>query len=140
MMVMAPAPTLLFKNNAGEILADPAGFMRSHWGAEPRTLVETQALLNSLSAGLRQYGWSRVLANQVDMLPFSEAEQQWTVQQWLPQAVHEAGYRFGAVVVASNLYARLATASVTTSIQGLPMRYRSFDDETEAIGWLIKQP
>jgi len=139
MMVIAPAPTLLFKNNAGKILADPAGFVRSHWSAMPRTLAETQALLSSLSDSLRQHSWSRVLANQVDMLPFSEAEQQWTAQQWLPRAVHEAGYRLGAVVVAANIYARLATSVVTTSIQGLPMRYRSFDDEAEAKAWLLEQ-
>lgn len=139
MLVMAPAPTLLYQNNAGQVLADPAGFLRSHWSPAPRTLADTQALLNSLSAGLRQYGWSRALINQVAMPPFSEAEQQWVVQQWLPQAVHEAGYRLGAIVVASNIYSRLAMAYVTTSVQGLPMRYRSFDDEAEARAWLLKQ-
>jgi hypothetical protein len=136
---MAPAPTLLYKNIAGEIFADPAGYMRSQWSAEPRTLADTQALLNGLSAGMREYGWSRALINQVAMQPFSEAEQQWVVQQWLPQAVREAGYRLGAIVVASNIYSRLAMSYVTTNMLGLPMRYRSFDDEAEAIDWLLKQ-
>jgi hypothetical protein len=35
---------------------------------------------------------------------------------------------------------RLATAYVTTHVQGLPLAYRSFDTETEAVRWLLDQP
>jgi hypothetical protein len=130
---------LLFTNAAGRLLADPAGFLRTTWATPPRTLADTQALFTSMSTALHQRGWCRILINQVTMRPFSPAEQQWISQQWLPLAVR-SGYRYGAVVVATDIYTRLATAFITTSVSGLPLRYRSFDQEAEAIAWLRQQP
>jgi hypothetical protein len=130
---------LLFTNAAGQLLADPAGFLRTTWTTQPRTLADTQALFTSMSTALHQRGWSRILINQVTMRSFSAAEQQWIGQEWLPRAVR-SGYRCGAVVVSTDIYARLATAFITTSVGGLPLRYRSFDQEAEAIAWLRQQP
>lgn len=132
------ATTLLFENTAGQILTDPARYLRTYWLAKPRTLADTQEFLGQLLRALQQYGASKVLINQVDMLPFSPEEQAWVNQEWLPLAI-TTNYRFGAVVVATNLYARLATAGITTSPHGLPMRYRSFDREDQAIAWLEQQ-
>ncbi|MEJ7660049.1 MAG: hypothetical protein WKG07_10735 [Hymenobacter sp.] len=138
-MLTAPAPTLVFENAAGRIEADPAGFMRSCWVPGPRTLASTQALLHSLSQGMRRYGRPWVLINQIEMMPFTPEEQAWITQDWLPAAVREAGYRAGAVVLATDIYSRLATAFVTTNVHGLPIRYRSFEEEGPAIAWLLKQ-
>ena len=132
-MALASPPTVFFENLAGQVLVQPAGYLCSCWSAHPRTLADTQALLRQLSRGLRQRGWSKVLSNQLAMPPFSAAEQAWIAQEWLPPAVREAGYRTGAILLATNLYARLATAFVTTNVQGLPMHYRSFDQEAEAV-------
>ena len=93
-----------------------------------------------MSEALRQRGWCKILINQVELRPFSPDEQQWITQQWLPQAVREGGYRYGAVVVSHDAYTRLATAYITTSVGGLPLRYRSFDEEAQAIAWLRQQP
>ncbi len=138
-MLTAPALTLVFENAAGRIEADPAGFMRSHWGPGLRTLADTQAFLRGLSQAMRQYSWPWVLINQVEMTTFTPQEQAWITQEWLPAAVREAGYRVGAIVLAADIYSRLATAFVTTNVHGLPIRYRSFDEETPAIAWLLKQ-
>jgi hypothetical protein len=129
---------LIFTNTAGQLLADPDGFLRTTWTAKPRILADTQALFTSMSTALHQRGWSRILVNQVAMQPFSATEQAWVTQQWLPQAVH-SGYRFGAVVVSTDIYARLATSIITTNVGGLPLRYRSFDDEAGALAWLQQQ-
>ncbi|RYY19601.1 MAG: STAS/SEC14 domain-containing protein [Cytophagaceae bacterium] len=138
-MAIASSP-VLFENPAGQLAADPAGFMRMTWSGAPRTLADTQGLLTHLAQALRQRGWAKVLANQIDMRSFSPTEQEWISQEWLPQAVHTGGYRYGAIVVSTDTYARLATAFITTSVQGLPMRYRSFDQEAEAAAWLAQQP
>lgn len=138
-MAIAPSPTLFFENVAGRVVADPAGFVRSYWGPQPRTLADTQALLTHLTRAMQRYGQHKVLSNQQEMQPFSALEQAWVTEQWLPQAVREAGYRACAVVLATNLYARLAMAYVTTNVKGLPMRYRSFDNEAEAQAWLRNQ-
>jgi hypothetical protein len=42
-------------------------------------------------------------------------------------------------MVATDTFARLATAYITTNVQGLSIRYRSFDLETEAVAWLLQQ-
>ena len=138
-MPSAPAPTVFFENAAGRILADPAGFVRSYWGPQPRTLADTQAFLGQLTRAMQHHGHAKVLSNQTEMIPLSATEQAWVTQEWLPHAVHAAGYRACAVVLATSLYARLAMAYVTTSVQGLPMRYRSFDGEAPAIAWLLQQ-
>ncbi len=132
-------PDILLQGSAGQVLADPAGFVRVHWSGQARTFDETCAMLTMAAATLERYGWSRILVNQVSMLPFSPQEQQWITQEWLPAAVYTSGYRFGAVVVSANVLTRLATAFVTTNFSDLPLRYRSFDGEAEAIAWLLQQ-
>jgi hypothetical protein len=136
---MLANPMLLFANVAGQLLADPADFLCIIWTDQPRTLADAQALFTSMSTALHQRGCSRILINQVTMRPFSAAEQQWISQQWLPLAVR-SGYRTGAVVVSTDIFARLATSLITTSVAGLPLRYRSFDQEAEARAWLRQQP
>jgi hypothetical protein len=132
--------TLLFSNTAGQLFADPANFLRARWADQPRTLADTQALFANMTLALRHHRWSRILVNQVIMQPFSPAEQQWVSQEWLPHAVQQGGYRVGAVVVSTDAYTRLATAYITTNVGGLPLRYRSFDAEAEALAWLLQQP
>lgn len=132
-------PGLYFENSAGEILKDPAGFLRTHWSSQLRTEPATRAIFEHMLQALHQFGWSRILINQSQMIPFAPEEQRWISSEWLPQAVL-GGYRHGAVVVSSNVLVRLATAFVTTSIQGQPLVYRSFDTEAEAAQWLAQQP
>jgi len=131
---------VLLQNTAGQVTAEPGGYLRLHWRNQPRTFAETCAMFTTAATALEHYGWGRILINQVDMSPFSPQEQLWISQQWLPEAVRASGYRFGAVVVAANVLTRLATAFVTTSFADLPLRYRSFDAEQQAIAWLTQQP
>lgn len=133
-------PPVYFSNAAGQLREDPAGFLRADWSATPRGPLDAQALFEQMLRGLQRRGWSRILINQVNMPPFSPAEQQWAAREWLPRAVQEGGYRHGAVVVSPNVLVRLATAYVTTNLQGLPLVYRSFDAETAAVAGLLQQP
>lgn len=137
-----PAVSLipLFTNRAGQLAADPTGFLRVHWGRELRQLADTQALLEQVIVELQRHHWGRILINQTLMLPFTPAEQQWIAAGWLPRAVREGSYRHGAVVVSPAVLVRLATAFVTTNVQGLPLTYRSFDTEADAERWLRRQP
>jgi hypothetical protein len=132
-------PTLLLQNTAGQVIAEPEGYLRLQWGSQPRALADTCAMFTTAAQALRQRGWGRILINQVNMLPFSSQEQLWISQEWLPAAVRESGYRFGAVVLAANVLTRLATAFVTSTPE-LPLRYRSFGGEEEALTWLLQQP
>ncbi|RSK39570.1 STAS/SEC14 domain-containing protein [Hymenobacter perfusus] len=134
-----PLPTLYFENKAGRLLEDPAGFLRAHWSAQERDELTFRALFNHMVQALRRHGWHRILIDQRQMRAFSTAEQQWIVQQWLPRAATEGGYRFGAIVVSEDVFTRLATAYVTTSVQGLPLVYRTFTEEAAAVAWLWQQ-
>lgn len=134
------APALLFESATGQVLADPAGFLRLVWQAHPRQLADTQALLRAVSLHLRQRGWGRVLADQTHMPPFSPDEQHWISQEWLPNEAYASGYRHGAIVVSSQVLSRLATAYITSNQPVTGPRYRSFDDEATAVAWLLRQP
>ena len=132
--------TILLKNAAGQVVAEPGSYLRLHWSNQPRTFADTCAIFTTAAAALERYAWGRILVDQVNMQPFTPQEQEWISQQWLPGAVRTSGYRFGAVVVATDVLTRLATAYITTSFSELPLRYRSFDAEREAIAWLLQQP
>lgn len=136
----APLSPAQFANPAGQLWEEPTGFLRVAWGSQPRTLADTQGLFEQMLRSLQRRGWGRILVDQKGMPPFSTAEQQWVAHEWLPRAVREGGYRFGAVLVSSDVLVRLATAYVTTHVQGLPLVYRSFDSEPEAVRWLSQQP
>lgn len=130
---------IYFSNRAGQLLENPAGYLEAHWSSAARHEGDAQALFMHMLDALRRHNWSRIIIHQVAMLPFSPAEQQWVAQEWLPLAV-QAGYRHGAVVISSNVMVRLATAYVTTQVQGRPLLYRSFESEGEATEWLLRQP
>ncbi|RAK62679.1 hypothetical protein [Hymenobacter edaphi] len=138
-MPAASAPSPYFANAAGRLSLDPAGFLRAHWSRGPRRLADTQALFEHMARALQEQGWGRILINQVEMPPFTTPEQQWVARHWLPQAVQQAGYRFGAVVVSPQVLTRLATAYITTHVQGLPLLYRSFERDEDAAAWLLAQ-
>ena len=130
---------ILLQNSAGQVIAEPDSYLRLDWSNQPRAFADTCAMFAAAAQALRQHGWGRILVDQLQMQPFSPREQLWISQEWLPAAVRESGYRFGAVVVAANVLTRLATAFVT-SMPELPLRYRSFSTEAEALEWLIQQP
>lgn len=139
-MSRVPASAVYFENAAGRVLTDPAGFLRVVWSSRPRGPRDAEALFNSMTRALQQQRWSRILINQLTMHRFTPQEQAWVAQQWLPHAVREGGYRYGAVLVSPDVLTRLATAYITTQIQGLPLVYHSFDDEAAAVQWLLQQP
>lgn len=132
-------PAIYFKNAAGQLLEDTAGFLRVNWSSNPYRPEEVRALFTHMAYALRRNSWSRILINQVGMRAFSQEEQQWITQEWLPLAV-QAGYRHGAVVVSEDVMVRLATAYITTQVNNLPLIYRSFINEAEALQWLLQQP
>ena len=50
--------------------------------------------------------------------------------------MREDGYRFGAVLVAHNVFARLAMNQLVMASQGLPHVYRTFENDEAATAWL----
>ncbi len=136
---MAATSTIYFKNNVGCVWEEPAGYLRLEYYSGPRVEAQFRALLTHLRQALQRHGWHRVLVNQQQMSPFTTAEESWMMNEWLPLAVQENGYRYGAVVVAHDVFARLAMTGIVMTSRKLGHTYRNFEHEKEAIDWLLTQ-
>lgn len=130
---------IYYENPVGRAANDPLGFARLTYHAGQRPQDAFQALLRHVTNLLAQRQDGCLLVDQRLMLPFTPEEQSYVIQQWLPRTVVEGGYRFGAVVVAHNVFARLATATVIAAVRNLSITYRYFEQEAEAIAWLLAQ-
>ena len=128
--------SLYFENSVGRLWEEPGGYLRLDYKPGPREIVQFRALLTHAAQALSRHHWSGLLVDQRQMVPFSATEQAWMTNEWLPKAVHEHGYRNGAVVVAQNVFARLAMTQLVLGTRHLPHTYRTFEDEGAAVAWL----
>jgi hypothetical protein len=131
--------TIYFKNNAGCVWEEPAGYLRLDYYPGPREEAQFRALLTHVRQAMQRRGWPRMLINQQQMSPFTPAEETWMRDEWLPVAVRENGYRYGAVLVAHNVFARLAMTGIVMTSRKLGHTYRNFESEPEAVAWLLAQ-
>lgn len=131
--------TIYFKNTVGCIWEEPEGYLRLDYYPGARQEGEFKALLTHVRQAMQRHNWDRLLINQQQMSPFKPAEESWMVNEWLPQAVREVGYRYGAVLVAHDVFARLAMTSLVMTSRKLGHTYRNFEHEKEAVAWLLAQ-
>ncbi|WP_460615469.1 hypothetical protein [Hymenobacter seoulensis] len=128
-----------YENSAGRASEDSAGVARLTYHPGPRDPEALAALLGHVTRLLARRGDGGLLVDQRGMSPFTPAEQTFLVQQWLPRAVAEGGYRFGAVILSENAVTRLATRSVTTAVRDIPVLYQYFELEADAVAWLLER-
>ena len=133
----AASRTIYFKNNVGCLWEEPEAYLRLDYYAGPREEAQFRALLTHGRQALQRRGWSRMLVNQQQMSPFTPGEEAWMVNEWLPQAVLDNGYRHGAVVVAHDVFARLAMTGLVMTSRRLGHIYRNFEQEAAAVAWLL---
>lgn len=133
-------PSLYFENPAGRLLADAQGFVRLEWlpgsgdGAAVRAVFEQALVL------LTSTGWSRMLINQQHLTPFTPEIVQWLLTDWFPRATGPGHYRWGAILSADNVFARLATTDMVGQARARhQMLYQYFEAEPAAISWLLSQ-
>lgn len=131
--------TIYFKNNTGCVWEEPQGYVRLDYTPGVREETQFRALLTHARQAMRRHSWNKMLINQQQMSAFTPTEERWMIHEWLPQAVQEDGYRYGAVIVAHNVFARLATANLVLSSRQLGHIYRNFEREEEAVVWLLAQ-
>lgn len=131
-----PARSLYFENSSGRILEEPAGYLRLEYHPGSRKEHHFRALLTHAAQALQRRGWRRMLVDQRAMAPFSTSEREWMTTEWLPRAVREHGYRHGAVLVATDVFARLAMNHFVMATRDLGHTYRTFEAEEAAVVWL----
>ncbi|RPD44159.1 hypothetical protein DNI29_22445 [Hymenobacter sediminis] len=136
---MSSSYRIYYENAVGRAVDDPLGFARLTYQPGLREPDTFSSLLGHVTRLLARRGDGGLLVDQRRMSPFTAAEQRLVIEQWLPRAVAEGGYRFGAVILAEDAFARLATRTVTTAVREMPMRYQYFEQEADAITWLLQQ-
>jgi hypothetical protein len=125
-----------FENRAARLVDDPRGFLRIIWRPNGSDATERREVMEQVLSWLIDTQHGRVLADQRYMVPFSAAEQQWIQEQWYPRAIGAGHYRRRAVLLAHDAAARHSSAAVTMPVRN-QISYCSFDDEAEAIAWLL---
>ncbi|AYA38709.1 hypothetical protein D3Y59_17620 [Hymenobacter oligotrophus] len=125
-----------FENASGSVAEHPEGFAVLSWHKGPRHLNDFKAVLNHLDRLLRLRNWSKLLADQQLMTPFTPEETAWVMQDWLPRAVGEGPYRYAAVILPLDVFARLASQSVLSESQKKFVAYQHCATEAEAVQWL----
>ena len=132
----ATRPRLYFENAAGRLLEHPAGYVVFQYQPGKRKLGDFQALLTHTGLLLQRNGWNRVLGDQRLMSPFTEEETTWVVENWLDPAPQRAGGIYTAVVVAQDVFARLAASQLQQEAKASTLTYRHFNNEEAAAAWL----
>jgi hypothetical protein len=135
----SPVNRLYFENTVGRVEEDVRGFVRLKYFAGSRNAEAWHGLLQHTKHLLARQGRGLMLVDQQEMAPFKPVEQKWLVEEWLPQAITEGGYRFGAVIQAHDVFARLAMDTVRTQVRDRQLTYRYFPDEAAALAWLLAQ-
>jgi len=127
-----------FQNAVGRLLEHPAGYVVFQYHAGKRALADFRALLTHTGQLLRRNRWHRILADQRRMTPFTEQETAWVTTFWLDPANQPPGGLHAAVMLADDVFARLATNMMRETLQSAALTYRLFKDESTAAAWLVQ--
>jgi hypothetical protein len=130
------ASLLYFENNMGRIIEHPHGYALLRYQSGKRSLADVQEFLTHTGRLLQLRSWYKILSDQRLLMPFSEEEQALILDFW--QARHfSLGATIGAVLLSHNVFTRLSFHQIQEQAQG-SLRYRHFEQETDADGWLTK--
>ncbi|AWM34296.1 hypothetical protein [Hymenobacter nivis] len=132
------ARSVYFENAVGRVWEEPLHYLRLDYYAAPREEVAFRALLTHALHALVRRGWGKMLIDQRKMAPYSDAERAWMLDEWLPRAIREGGYRYGAVVLAENPFARVSMTRLSLAARELGNTYKTFDTEADAAAWLTQ--
>lgn len=129
-------PRLYFENAAGRLLEHPDNYAIFQYHPGKRKLGDFQALLTHTGLLLSRNGWNRLLGDQRQMSPFTEEENAWIVGHWLGSLRSASIY--AAVIVAQDVFARLAASQLRQDARTSVLIYQVFDTEAAATAWLAQ--
>lgn len=132
----SPKLPLYFENAAAAVREHPAGYVVFEYKPGKRAFTDLQAVLQHLSNLLRRRDWHRILGDQRTMTPFTEQETAWIVDYWLDVTRQRPGGIYAAVLLAEDVFARLAATQLRHENKQAALTYRLFEDEAEAATWL----
>lgn len=135
-MLPSSSAQLYFENNAGRLFEHIDGYVVFQYHAGKRTLADLQALLTHTSNLLDRNQWHRLLGDQRLMSPFTEEESTWITTYWLDGSRQRPGGIYGAIILAHDVFARLAMTQVMHEAKASALTYRLFESEEKAVAWL----
>ena len=127
---------IYFENAAATLHEHPDGYVIFKYKPGKREFADMQAVLTHLGNLLRLRDWFRILGDQRLMSPFTEKENAWIVNYWLDVTRHRSGGIYAAVLLAEDVFARLAATQVRHQNKAAALTYRVFEQEAEATAWL----
>ncbi len=125
-----------FENAAACLFEHPNGYVLFQYKAGKRRLADLQAGLSYTTHLLHSRKWRKVLGDQRLMAPFTDEETAWVVTQWLASTRPLVGDIYAAVLLANDVFARLAASQLRHDATTVGLVYRPFEDEALADAWL----
>ena len=132
----ATAPRLSFENAVGRLYEHPDGYALFQFKTGKRNLSDLQRLLTHVRRLLARNRWHRFLADQRLLAPFTPEEVAWLVLHWRDTAAQHPAGHYGAVVLAQDVFTRLAMSQVMQQANAGAMHFRRFETEADATAWL----
>jgi hypothetical protein len=131
--------TLYFENNLASVSSHPAGYVQLTYHAGECALQDLQVVLQHTGDLLQRRRWFRLLEDQHQLVPLTVEGQEVMAGYW-QQQTHVLGHPLCvAVVLAKNVFTRLAAATLRHDLQAADIRYRLFHDAPTADSWLQTQ-
>ena len=136
--MLAAPPRLYFENAVGRLYGHPDGYALFRFNAGERKFSELKGLLTQVRRLLELHRWNRFLADQRLLAPYTPQEIAWIVDHWRNASTEHPGGLYGAVVMAHDVFARLAMGQVVQQANSASMYFRRFETEAEATAWLTQ--
>lgn len=129
---------LYFENAAGQVREHPAGYAVVCYSLGKRQPETFEALGTQVGKLLLARQWHRLLSDQREMTPLSEAEKRWIAEQWLTHRVPRPATLREAVLLPADVFARLSMAQILNQASATAgtIALHSFTDEAAAQAYL----
>ncbi|RYU79565.1 hypothetical protein [Hymenobacter persicinus] len=128
-------PKSFYFQNPAITIYHTAGYLRLDWSGARTTEDELRGAYQQVLLAMKHYRTGKTLSyhglRQLIPLPV----QHWLTQEWIPRAVHEAGYSQCAVVESQSALGRLASQAVGQQTPA-QLDFRHFATLAEAHAWL----
>lgn len=86
---------------------------------------------------MKEHQTGNVLSNVSELGALTEADQRWSIDDWLPRAL-AVGYSAIAIIVSEELFGRMAVEDIMNDAsEKSPIKVQYFDNEEQALEWLV---
>lgn len=134
-----PRSTLYFENCLATISAHPADYVHLIYHPGQHTLTDLQIVLHHTGDLLLRRRWHRLLEDQQQLAQLPGESQQVATAYWQRQTPSLAQSLCVATVLAQDVFARLAAATLRHKLRSTDINYRLFSDSAAANAWLQQQ-